>query len=269
MPEETHIVLPTFETLLLAYEAPIAIVTINRPQVLNALNALVFDELERAFGILVTDPTIRAILITGAGEKAFAAGADIKELSLTDDASGERLSLRGQSVFAFIETCGKPVIACVNGFALGGGCELALACTLRIASENARLGQPEVKLGLLPGYGGTQRLPRLLGPSAALRLILTADIIPAAEALRIGLVDEVVPATALLDTARALALKIAAQAPLAVAASMEAVRQGADLSLANALSLEAHIFGRLSGSADKHEGVAAFLEKRTATFIGK
>jgi enoyl-CoA hydratase len=269
MPQETHIVFPTFDTLLVAYEAPIAIVTLNRPQVLNALNAQVFDDLERAFTILAADPTICVILVTGAGDKAFAAGADIKELSKTDDILGERLSLRGQSVFALIESCGKPVIACVNGFALGGGCELALACTLRVASEAARLGQPEVKLGLLPGYGGTQRLPRLVGSSAALRLILTADVIPASEALRIGLVDEVVPAAALLDTARALALKIAAQAPLAVAASMEAVRLGADLPLAEALALEARTFGRLSATADKHEGVAAFLDKRPAIFTGK
>jgi enoyl-CoA hydratase len=268
MSEQTHIVLPTFETLLLAYDGPVATISINRPQVLNALNAQVFNDLERAITILAADPTIRAILLTGAGEKAFAAGADIKELALTDDASGERLALRGQAVMALMETCGKPVIACVNGFALGGGCELTLACTLRIASESARLGQPEVKLGLIPGYGGTQRLPRLVGPSAALRLILTADIIPAAEALRIGLVDEVVPATALLETARTVALKIAAQAPLAVAASMEAVRKGADLPLAEALALEAQIFGRLSATADKHEGVQAFLEKRPAAFVG-
>lgn len=268
MSEQTHIVLPTFETLLLAYDGPVATVTINRPEVLNALNARVFDDLERAFTTLAADPSIRVVLLTGTGEKAFAAGADIKELALTDDASGERLALRGQAVMALMESSGKPVIACINGFALGGGCELALACTLRIASESARLGQPEAKLGLIPGYGGTQRLPRLVGPSAALRLILTADIIPAAEALRIGLVDEVVPAAALLDTARTLALKIAAQAPLAVAASMEAVRQGGDLPLGEALALEARIFGRLSVTSDKHEGVAAFLEKRPAKFSG-
>ena len=269
MPEASHIVLPTFETLLLAYDGPVATVTLNRPQVLNALNSQVFTDLERAISTLAADPTIRVILLTGAGEKAFAAGADIRELAGTDDASGERLALRGQGIFAHMETCGKPVIACVNGFALGGGCELALACTFRIASETARLGQPEVKLGLIPGYGGTQRLPRLVGPAAALRLILTADIIPAAEALRIGLVDEVVPADALLDTARALAHKIAAQAPLAVAASIEAVRLGADLPLGEALALEAQIFGRLSATADKHEGVAAFLEKRSPAFLGK
>ena len=269
MPDETHVVLPTFETLLLAYDGPVATITLNRPQVLNALNYQVFTELERAITILTADPTIRAILLTGAGEKAFAAGADIKELANTDDVSGERLALRGQGILAQMERCGKPVIACINGFALGGGCELALACTFRIASETARLGQPEVKLGLIPGYGGTQRLPRLVGPSAALRLILTADIIPAAEALRIGLVDEVVPPAALLETARALALRISAQAPLAVAASIEAVRQGADLPLDEALALEARIFGRLSITADKKEGVAAFLEKRPAIFVGK
>lgn len=269
MPEEADIVLPTFETLLVSYEAPVAIVTINRPQVMNALNAQVFDDLESVVTMLANDPTIRVILLTGAGEKAFAAGADIKELAETDDASGERLALRGQSVMARMESCGKPVIACINGFALGGGCELALACTFRVASEAARLGQPEVKLGLIPGYGGTQRLPRLVGPSAALRLILTADIIPAAEALRIGLVDAVVPPEKLLETARALAVKIAAQAPLAIAASIEAVRQGADLPLAEALALEASIFGRLSATADKHEGVKAFLEKRPATFMGR
>jgi enoyl-CoA hydratase len=179
------------------------------------------------------------------------------------------LSRRGQGVFDAIESSNKPVIACINGFALGGGCELALACTLRIASETARLGQPEVKLGLIPGYGGTQRLPRLVGPSAALKLILTGDIIPASEALRIGLVDEVVAAAALLDHARALALKIAAQAPLAVAAAMEVVRKGADIPLGEALALEAIQFGWLSRTVDKHEGVDAFLAKRPANFTGQ
>ena len=263
-----HIVLPTYETLLLAIDGPVATLTLNRPQVMNALNAQVFTDLECAVKGLVADPTVHVILLTGAG-KAFAAGADINELTLTDAKSGEVLALRGQAVFSLLETCGKPVIACVNGFALGGGCELTLACTMRIASESAKLGQPEVKLGLTPGYGATQRLPRLVGRSAALRLILTADIIPAAEALRIGLVDEVVPAADLLRHATEVALKIAAQAPLAVAASIEAVNQGADLALKDALALEAHIFGRLSATADKKEGVAAFLAKRPAIFTGK
>jgi enoyl-CoA hydratase len=269
MHESNTIVLPTWETLLLSIDGPIATITLNRPQVLNALNALLLRELDEAVCELAVDPSVRAILITGAGEKAFAAGADIAELATTDDKTGEALALRGQGVFGRIETCGKPVIACINGFALGGGCELALACTFRIASENARLGQPEVKLGILPGYGGTQRLPRLVGRSAALRLILTAEMIPAAEALRIGLVDEVVPAAALLEAARTLALKIVPQAPLAIAASMEAVQWGADLPLGEALALEARTFGRLCASADKREGVAAFLEKRPAIFVGK
>jgi enoyl-CoA hydratase len=263
-----HIVLPTYETLLLEIEGPVATLTLNRPQVMNALNAQVFNDLELAVRGLVADPTVRVILLTGAG-KAFAAGADINELALTDAKSGEELALRGQVVFSLLETCGKPVIACINGFALGGGCELALACVMRIASESARLGQPEVKLGLVPGYGATQRLPRLVGRSAALRLILTADIIPANEALRIGLVDEVVPAVDLLKHASEVALKIAAQAPLAVSAAMEAVNQGADLPLKEALALEAHTFGRLSATADKKEGVAAFLAKRAAIFTGK
>jgi len=265
---QAPIVLPTFATLLFTLDGPIATVTLNRPQVLNALNAQLFTDLDELICELALDPTVRVILLTGSGEKAFAAGADIAELAITDKKSGEALALRGQGVFSRIETCPKPVIACINGFALGGGCELALACTLRIASETARLGQPEVKLGLIPGYGGTQRLPRLIGPSAALRLILTGEIIPAAEALRIGLVDEVVPAATLLDTARALALKIAAQAPLAVAASIEAVTQGTGLPLTQALALEARIFGRLSHTADKREGVTAFLEKRPPNFTG-
>jgi len=265
----SEIILPTFETLLLAYDGPVATVTLNRPAVLNALNAQVFDDLERVFPILAADPAVRVILLAGAGEKAFAAGTDINELAHDDEISGRNRALHGQAIFALIETCGKPVIACINGFALGGGCELALACTLRIAAESARLGQPEVKLGLIPGYGGTQRLPRLIGPSAALRLILTGEMIAAPDALRMGLVDEVVPAASLLESARTLALKIAAQAPLAVAAAIEAVRFGADLPLSDALALEAHIFGRLSATGDKREGVAAFLAKRPPVFIGK
>jgi len=258
----------TYETLLLEVDQAIALITLNRPAVLNALNAQVFNDLESVITLLAADPGIRAILITGAGPKAFAAGADIKELSLTNSASAERLALRGQGVFQLIAACGKPVIACINGFALGGGCELALACTLRIASDAARLGQPEVKLGLVPGYGGTQRLPRLVGSSAALKLILTGDIVDAAEALRIGLVDEVVPADELLPRARQIAAQIAAVAPLAVAASIDAVQRGADLPLAEALAYEASLFGRLSDTADKHEGVHAFLEKRPPTFTG-
>lgn len=253
----------TYELLKLGIEGNIATVTLDRPKVLNALNRQLFDELEAVFNELTANDAVRVILLTGGGERAFAAGTDITELAATNAASGERLALRGQAVFRLIETCGKPVIACVNGFALGGGCELALACTLRIASDTARLGQPEVKLGLVPGYGGTQRLPRLVGPSKALRMLLTGEMVGAEEALRIGLVDQVVAAADLLATARVLAGAMAVQAPLAVAGCLEAVHRGAGLSLDEGLALEASIFGRLSESADKHEGVAAFLAKRT------
>jgi enoyl-CoA hydratase len=261
--------LPTFETLLFEQSGPIVTLTLNRPAVLNALNTQVFDDLERAFRGIAQDSSVRVILLTGSGEKAFAAGADIAELAQLDSAGTRQKALRGQAVMDLIESSTRPVVACVNGFALGGGCELALACTLRIASESAKLGQPEVKLGLIPGYGGSQRLPRLVGPSAALKLILTGEIIPAAEALRIGLVDEVVPAAELLPRGRAIAEQIAAQAPLAVSASLEAVHQGLGLSLDEALRLEAEIFGRLAGTADKKEGVEAFLSKRKPNFHGK
>lgn len=258
-----------FETLLCEVKEQIATVTLNRPKVLNALNAQVFDELEAVFTTLSKAPEIRAILLTGAGEKAFAAGADINELAATDAGTGEAKARRGQAVFLLIETCGKPVIACINGFALGGGCELAMACTLRLASENARLGQPEVKLGLVPGYGGTQRLPRLVGHSAALRLLLTGEMIGAAEALRIGLVDEIVPPERLMTRAKELADAIATMAPLAVAGCIEAVRRGSELGIDDAMKVEASIFGRLSGTADKAEGTAAFLEKRPPRWAGR
>ena len=212
-----------YETLIYEVQDQVATVTLNRPKVLHALNAAVFNELEAIFTALAADPQIRVVLITGAGEKAFAAGADLNEVLSADATAGEVLARRGQAVFRLIETCGKPVIALINGFALGGGYELALACTLRIASETARLGQPEVKLGLIPGYGGTQRLPRLVGTAAALKLILTGEMIGAAEALRIGLVDEVVPPADLLPRGQALAQSILAMAPLAVAACLEAV----------------------------------------------
>lgn len=252
----------TWETLLCEVNEQIATITLNRPKVLNALNAQVFDELEAVFAALSKDPSVRVVLLTGSGEKAFAAGADINELAATDALTGEAKARRGQAVFRLIETGGKPVIACINGFALGGGCELAMACTLRLASETARLGQPEVKLGLIPGYGGTQRLPRLVGQSAALRLLLTGEMIGAAEALRIGLVDEVVPAERLMTRAKDLALAIVAMAPLAVAGCIEAVRRGSELDIDAAMKVEASVFGRLCGTADKAEGTAAFLEKR-------
>ena len=220
------------------------------------------------FGTLATDPAIRVILLTGAG-RAFAAGADIGELAATTAEEGAAFSLRGQQVFRHIETLGKPVIACIQGFALGGGCELAMACTLRLAADDARLGQPEVKLGVIPGYGGTQRLPRLVGRGAALKLLLTGEMIPAEEALRIGLVDEVVPAVELMQRAEALARSIAAQAPLAVAETLHVVDEGLDVTIGAALRLEAEHFGRLCGTADKGEGTRAFLEKRAPVWKGR
>jgi enoyl-CoA hydratase len=258
-----------YETLVFEVKGAVAVVTLNRPKVLHALSTQVFDELEAVFRVVGGEEAVRVVLLTGSGDKAFAAGADLTEVAATDAVSGERLALRGQGVFRLIETCGKPVIALVNGFALGGGCELALACTMRIASETAKLGQPEVKLGLIPGYGGTQRLPRLVGVPAALKMMLTGEMVGAAEALRIGLVDEVVPAEKLAERGLRLAAAIVAMAPLAVSGCMEAVRRGAGLGLDDALVVEAEIFGRLCGTADKAEGTAAFLEKRAAVWNGR
>ncbi len=259
----------TYETLLCEVKDQIARVTLNRPKVLHALNAQVFDELERVFAALAGDAGVRVILLTGAGEKAFAAGADIGEMVALDAAEGEAKARRGQAVFRRIETCGRPVIACINGFALGGGCELAMACTMRLASETARLGQPEVKLGVIPGYGGTQRLPRLVGQARALKLLLTGEMVGAAEALRIGLVDEVVPAERLMERGEALARTMVGMAPLAVAGCLEAVRRGSELGLEAAIAVEAEIFGRLCGTEDKAEGTRAFLEKRGAVWRGR
>jgi enoyl-CoA hydratase len=258
-----------YQTLLCEVQDQVATVTLNRPKVLHALNADVFNELETVFTALAADPLVRVILLTGSGEKAFAAGADLNEVLSTTAETGHTLALRGQAVFRLIETCGKPVIALINGFALGGGCELALACTMRLASDTARLGQPEVKLGLIPGYGGTQRLPRLVGSSAALKIMLTGEMIAAPDALRIGLVDEVVPAADLLARGLALAKAITAVAPLAVSGCLEAVSRGGAMSLEDGLQVEAEIFGRLCGTEDKQAGVAAFLEKRPATWLGR
>ena len=263
MPDST-----TYTTLRLELADSIATVTLNRPDVLNALNARMFDDLESDFTALAADPSIRVILLTGAGDRAFAAGADIRGLLDSDAVSGLAVSQRGQQVFSQIANCGKPVIACINGVALGGGCELALACTLRLASEKARLGLPEAKLGLIPGYGGTQRLTRLIGRGAALRLMLTAAIVDAPEALRLGLVGEVVPAAELLPRAHQIATTIAALSPLGIAGILESVERGDSLPLAATLAAEAEIFGRLCGTADKHEGLTAFLEKRPPTWQG-
>jgi enoyl-CoA hydratase len=258
-----------YENIRVERRAPLAIVTLDRPKVLNALNAETFAELDAVFDELKDDAEVRAVLITGSDERAFAAGADIRQLAAVTESEGKAFSLRGQAVFRKIETLRKPVIACIRGFALGGGCELAMACTLRIAGEDAKFGQPEVKLGVIPGYGGTQRLPRLVGRGAALKLLLTGTLIDAREALRIGLVDEVVPAADLLPRGEALALEIAAQAPLAVAEAIRVVDEGLDLPLDLALLREAERFGRLCDTADKAEGTQAFLEKRSAVWKGE
>jgi enoyl-CoA hydratase len=257
------------ENLRYELRPPLAVITIDRPKVLNALNQLSMTELEQVFLDLRQNDAVRAVLLTGAGEKAFVAGADIGELASLSPLEGERLAARGQRIFHLIETCGKPVIACINGFALGGGCELALACTLRIASSNARLGQPEVKIGIIPGYGGTQRLPRLIGKGAALKMILTGEAISASEALRLGLVDEVVEAAQLLPRAEQIAQTIAGMAPLAIRDAIRAVNSGYDLPLASGLELEASLFGLSCSTSDKAEGARAFLEKRAPQWSGK
>ncbi|MGC1299256.1 MAG: enoyl-CoA hydratase-related protein [Alloacidobacterium sp.] len=259
----------SYENILVDVREPVAVVTLNRPKVLNALNAATLKELGAAVEELVSNPAVRAILLTGAGEKAFAAGADIQELAQAGAIDGHALALRGQGLFDRIESCGKPVVACVNGFALGGGCELALACTFRIASETARFGQPEVKLGIIPGYGGSQRLPRVVGKGAALKMILTGEMIPALEALRIGLVEEVVAPGELLTRGEQIARVIAAQAPLAIGKCLEAVHEGYDLPLRQALDLEAALFGLCCATEDKAEGTKAFLEKREAEWKGR
>ena len=258
-----------FENIRYELRLPLAIVTLDRPRVLNALNQRSMQELEQVFVDIEQNVKVRAVLLTGAGEKAFVAGADINELASVSAEEGERLAARGQRVFSLIENCGKPVIACINGFALGGGCELALACTLRIASTTARLGQPEVKIGILPGYGGTQRLPRLIGKGAALKMILTGEMVNATEALRLGLVDEVVAPEALMARGEELASTIAAMAPIAVRDSIRAVQGGYDLPLASGLALEAALFGLACASGDKAEGTRAFLEKRAPQWSGK
>jgi enoyl-CoA hydratase len=248
---------------------PLAIVTLDRPKALNALNTHTLDELDSTFETLAGDPAVRVILLTGAGGRAFAAGADIRELAAIPPEEGRAFSLRGQAIFRRIETLGKPVIACIQGFALGGGCELAMACTLRIAANDARFGQPEVKLGIVAGYGGTQRLPRLVGRGTALKLLLSGAIVDADEALRIGLVDEVVPAAELMTRGEALAMEIAANAPLAIAETLRAVDEGLNLPLDLALLREAARFGELCATKDKSEGTKAFLEKRAPTWKGE
>jgi len=251
-----------YEHILVDVSDGVAVLTLNRPKVLNALNAALLGELDSALDALAADDAVRAVIVTGAGKKAFAAGADIQELAGHSGVEGQALALRGQRIFGKLESLGKPAIAAINGFALGGGCELALAASIRIASEAAKLGQPEVKLGLIPGYGGSQRLPRLVGKGAGLKLLLTGEMVSAAEALRIGLVDEVVPAADLMSRARALASAFASAAPIAVRQCLAAVREGYDMPLREALAYEAALFGICCGTADKAEGTRAFLEKR-------
>jgi len=258
-----------FENLLYEKRNGIGYVTVNRPEKLNALNRKTMDELEECFHEIESDDEVRAVILTGAGEKAFVGGADINELGVQTPVQGKETSVRGQKILDLIEHLGKPVIAAINGYALGGGCELALACTIRIASENARLGQPEVKLGIIPGYAGTQRLPRLIGKGRALEMVLSGDPISAAEAYRIGLVNQVVPAQDLIATAEKLAQKILANAPLAVKFALEAVNHGLEMTEAEGQFLEANLFGLCCTTADMKEGTRAFLEKRTARFTGK
>ena len=258
-----------FENLLYEKRNGIAYVTVNRPEKLNALNRKTMEELHECFLDIERDDEVRAIILTGAGERAFVGGADINELAALTPVEGQEFSVRGQKVLDLIEHLGKPVIAAINGYALGGGCELALACTLRIASENARLGQPEVKLGLIPGYAGTQRLPRLVGRGRALEMLLSGDPVNAAEAYRIGLVNQVVPAQDLIAAAEKLAQKIMANAPLAVKFALEAVSHGLEMSEAEGQFLEANLFGLCCSTADMKEGTRAFLEKRPARFTGK
>jgi enoyl-CoA hydratase len=259
----------TYENILLEKKNAIAYVTVNRPKVLNALSLATMEELGTAFLDIRTDSSIRVAILTGAGEKAFVAGADIGELAKQEPVSGKEFAHRGQAVLDLIENLGKPVLACVNGFALGGGCELALACTMRLASENAKLGQPEVKLGILPGYGGTQRLPRLVGKGLAMQMILAGEMITAQEAYRIGLVNEVTTSAELIPRAEAIAAKIIANAPLAVQYAMDAVNKGMEMTLVEGLYLEATLFGVCCATEDKKEGTAAFLEKRPPKFKGK
>lgn len=256
----------SYQTLLFDVRDRVAFVTINRPDKLNALNDQVVEDLRDAAERIATDAGIGGALITGAGPKAFIAGADIADLAKQGPFDGKARALRGQAVLRRLETCGKPVIAAVNGFALGGGCELAMACHIRIASESAKFGQPEVKLGIIPGYAGTQRLPRLVGKGRALQLLLSGEMIDAQEAYRIGLVNKVVPADKLLAEAEQLLRGILAQGPIAVRLTLEAVERGLEMTLDEASNLEANLFGLLASSRDMKEGLNAFLEKRPPEF---
>jgi enoyl-CoA hydratase len=259
----------TFDNLLLERDGPVAILTFNRPDKLNALNAATLGELHTALEALGADESVRAIILTGAGEKSFVAGADISELAVLTPAQGKEHARHGQRIFDAIEQLGKPVIAAINGFALGGGCELAMACTMRLAAETARMGQPEINLGIIPGYAGSQRLPRLVGKGRALELLLTGDMIGAPRAYEIGLVNQVVPAAELMAAARKLAHTLAGKAPIATRYIIEAVNAGMDMPLAQGQFLETSLFGAIAATDDTKEGASAFLEKRKAAWKGR
>ena len=259
----------SFDNLLVQRESGIAVLTVQRPQRLNALDASTLDEIRQAVLDFQQDSSIRCVIVTGSGDKAFVAGADINEFARDTPEGARQRALRGQHVFDLIERLGKPVIAAVNGFALGGGCELAMACTLRIAADTARFGQPEINLGLIPGFGGTQRLARLVGKSKAMELILTGNPIPASEALAIGLINRVVPAPDLMTHARILAAELATKPPIALRYAMEAINKGLEMPFAEACDLEAALFGMVTTTDDMREGTTAFLEKRKAEFKGR
>jgi enoyl-CoA hydratase/carnithine racemase len=262
-----HVV--TLTHVLYERKGPIAYVTLNRPKVLNALSQGTWEDLRTAFQQARDDAAVLGAILTGSGDKAFIAGEDINELAQATSVDAEKSSRGGQAVLDLIENLGKPVIAAVNGFALGGGCETAMACTIRVAADHAKFGQPEVKLGIPPGAGGTQRLPRLVGKGRALQIILSGEMISAQEAYRIGLVNEVVPAGELIARCEAILMQIVANAPLAVRFAMEAVNKGMETSLSAGLLLEASVFAICAGTDDKREGTAAFLEKRAARFLGR
>ena len=258
----------SFETLLVERDGAVAVVTINRPKVLNALNRQTISDLGLVIRELQDDAGVRAIVLTGAGQKSFVAGADINELAVLSPSACQLHARTGQTVCDAIERLGKPVVAAVNGFALGGGCELAMACTMRIAADTARLGQPEINLGILPGYGGSQRLPRLVGKGIALEILLSGEMVPAARAYEIGLVNKVVPGSELLAEAKKIATMLASKAPVAVRYIIEAVNAGSEMPLAEAQFIEATLFGLVASTDDMREGTKAFLEKRAAAWQG-
>jgi len=258
-----------FKNILIERKDELEVITINRPNVLNALNDETISELHRGLREIFKDEQVRVVILTGAGEKAFVAGADIGELKVCNALSGHRKSINGQRLLYHIENMEQVAIAAINGFALGGGCELALACDIRIASENAKLGQPEVNLGIIPGYGGTQRLSRLVGKGKAKELIFTGDMVEAAEALRIGLIEKVVPLAELMKTAEEMAAKIISKGPLAIKAAKRAINLGLDVDLKSGLEYEAMEFANICATEDKTEGTSAFLEKRKPDFRGK